>query len=75
MPGDAGGGGALPPPAPRWVWRTSLTATQPYWEGWYRDLSEAFLKVGVCVRVCVLCVRARERERGGGREGDDVRWW
>lgn len=29
-----------------WVWRTPLVETQPYWEGWYRGLSEAFLKVG-----------------------------
>ena len=28
-----------------WVWRTPLERTQPFWAGWYRGLSEAFLKV------------------------------
>lgn len=28
-----------------WVWRTPLERTQPFWEGWYKGLSEAFLKV------------------------------
>ena len=31
--------------ANRWVWRTPLGKSQPYWEGWYRGLSEAFLQV------------------------------
>ena len=29
----------------RWVWRTPLERTQPFWDGWYRGLSEAFLGV------------------------------
>lgn len=28
-----------------WVWRTPLERTQPFWEGWYKGLSEAFLNV------------------------------
>ena len=28
-----------------WVWRTPLERTQPFWAGWYKGLSEAFLKV------------------------------
>lgn len=30
----------------RWVWRTPLAESRPYWEGWYSGLSEAFLQVG-----------------------------
>ncbi|KAI9802432.1 MAG: Protein phosphatase methylesterase 1 [Sarcosagium campestre] len=26
-----------------WVWRTNLAATQPFWEGWFKDLSGKFL--------------------------------
>eukprot|EP00793_Prasinoderma_coloniale_P003619 PRCOL_00002994-RA len=34
---------SLPPR--RLVWRTDLGATEPHWEGWYRGLSDAFLRV------------------------------
>ena len=34
----------------RWVWRTPLEKSQQYWEGWYRGLSEEFLKVWISVR-------------------------
>lgn len=27
----------------RWVWRTALEASEPYWDGWYRGLSELYL--------------------------------
>lgn len=29
----------------RWVWRTDLRATEPYWEGWFVGLSDQFLRV------------------------------
>lgn len=29
----------------RWVWRTNLSQSQPYWKGWYEGLSELFLGV------------------------------
>lgn len=29
----------------RWVWRTNLAASQPFWRGWYLGLSELFLQV------------------------------
>jgi len=28
-----------------WVWRTDLHATEPYWEGWFKGLSDDFLRV------------------------------
>ena len=31
--------------AARWVWRTPLEKSRPHWEGWYRGLSDEFLKV------------------------------
>lgn len=39
----------LRPPSPGtdsrpWTWHTDLAATQPFWEGWFRDLSKKFLK-------------------------------
>lgn len=27
----------------RWIWRTDLASTQPYWEGWFAGLSRKFL--------------------------------
>lgn len=29
----------------RYVWRTDLTASAPYWKGWYLGMSELFLSV------------------------------
>ena len=26
-----------------WIWRTDLASTQPFWETWFRGLSEKFL--------------------------------
>lgn len=31
----------------RWRWRTPLLASEPFWEGWYSGLSDAFLAVPV----------------------------
>ncbi|BDA49543.1 Protein phosphatase methylesterase 1 [Coccomyxa sp. Obi] len=31
----------------RWVWRTPLEKSQPFWQGWYEGLSDAFLGVKV----------------------------
>lgn len=40
------------PAGPHWVWRTPLEKSQPAWEGWYRGLSEEFLKASVFVCLC-----------------------
>lgn len=29
----------------RWVWRTNLALSQPFWRGWYTGLSDLFLQV------------------------------
>lgn len=29
----------------RWVWRTPLHLSQPYWEGWYKGLSDLYMTV------------------------------
>lgn len=29
----------------QWVWRTPLLSSEPYWEGWYSGLSDAFVAV------------------------------
>lgn len=29
----------------KYVWRTDLMATKPYWEGWFKGLTECFLGV------------------------------
>ncbi|DBA73372.1 TPA: hypothetical protein ACH3X1_011416 [Trebouxia sp. C0004] len=29
----------------KWVWRTPLHLSQPYWEGWYKGLSDLYLSV------------------------------
>lgn len=41
MPDNNGGGGG------GYRWRTDLAATQPFWEGWFRGLSGAFLSAKV----------------------------
>ena len=28
-----------------WVWRTPLHLSQPYWEGWYKGLSDLYMTV------------------------------
>lgn len=35
------------PPDGVWSWRTPLAASQPYWQGWYSGLSDAFLALTV----------------------------
>lgn len=37
----------------KWVWRTSLHQTRPYWEGWFEGLSTVFLSAK-CVKALVL---------------------
>ncbi len=39
--------------AGKFVWRTPLEKSQPFWEGWYRGLSEEFLKV-TCPKMLLL---------------------
>lgn len=31
----------------KYVWRTDLMATKPFWEGWFKGLSQCFLDVRV----------------------------
>ena len=31
----------------RYIWRTDLKRSQPFWKGWYTGLSELFLRVPV----------------------------
>ena len=31
----------------KYVWRTDLLATKPYWEGWFKGLTQCFLNVRV----------------------------
>lgn len=31
----------------KYAWRTDLLATKPYWEGWFRGLTQCFLGVRV----------------------------
>lgn len=30
-----------------WVWRTNLELSQPFWEGWYKGLSDLYMTVTV----------------------------
>ena len=36
-----------------WVWRTPLAASQPFWEGWYKGLSDLYMSV-IVPKVLVL---------------------
>jgi pimeloyl-ACP methyl ester carboxylesterase len=40
-------GSVIPPPNSNmyYVWRTDLSSSQPYWEGWYSGLSDSFLNL------------------------------
>ncbi len=29
----------------KYVWRTDLLATKPYWEGWFKGLTQCFLNL------------------------------
>ncbi|WVW86010.1 hypothetical protein I302_108048 [Kwoniella bestiolae CBS 10118] len=40
------------------IWRTDLLATEPYWEEWYRGLSQRFLQAK-CARLLVLAGQER----------------
>jgi len=37
----------------KFVWKTDLAATEPFWEGWFHELSKLFLKV-VSPKVLIL---------------------
>ena len=45
--------GFTPDAGGRWVWRTPLAGSQPYWEGWYKGLSDLFLSI-ITPKVLVL---------------------
>jgi len=32
-------------PGSKWVWRTPLHLSQPFWEGWYKGLSDLYMTV------------------------------
>lgn len=36
-----------------WVWRTPLAASQPFWEGWYKGLSDMYMSV-ITPKILVL---------------------
>ena len=42
----------------KWVWRTDLRASTPYWKGWFQGLSELFLKVPAA-KLLILAGRHR----------------
>lgn len=42
--GDGEKDGPRKPGLYAWTWRTDLTATRPYWEGWFAGLSKKFLE-------------------------------
>lgn len=35
-----------------WTWRVDLMATEPYWEGWFKGMSQAFLS-SRCVKILI----------------------
>ncbi|OWT37308.1 protein phosphatase methylesterase 1 [Cryptococcus neoformans] len=45
-------------PGGKQVWRTDLLGTEPYWEGWYKGLSQRFLSTK-CARLLVLAGQER----------------
>lgn len=45
-------------PGYKQVWRTNLLRTERYWEGWYKGLSERFLRAK-CARLLVLAGEER----------------
>ncbi|WVQ81692.1 protein phosphatase methylesterase 1 [Cryptococcus sp. DSM 104549] len=50
--------GEDPGPGGKQVWRTDLLATEPYWEAWYKGLSQRFLNAK-CARLLVLAGQER----------------
>ncbi|CDJ53067.1 protein phosphatase methylesterase 1, putative [Eimeria brunetti] len=41
-----------PPDEEVWTWRVDVMATEPYWEGWFRGMSQAFL-ASRCVKILI----------------------
>ncbi|KAL8273736.1 hypothetical protein Esti_002336 [Eimeria stiedai] len=52
LPAGSKGADKGPPEEEVWTWRVDLMATEPYWEGWFRGMSQAFLS-SRCVKILI----------------------
>lgn len=52
LPASNKGADKGPPDEEVWTWRVDLMATEPYWEGWFRGMSQAFLS-SRCVKILI----------------------
>lgn len=52
LPASHKGADKGPPDEEVWTWRVDLMATAPYWEGWFRGTSHAFLS-SRCVKILI----------------------
>lgn len=52
LPASHKGADKGPPDEDVWTWRVDLIATEPYWEGWFRGMSQAFLS-SRCVKILI----------------------
>ncbi|OEH74334.1 protein phosphatase methylesterase [Cyclospora cayetanensis] len=52
LPANSKGAERGPPDEEVWTWRVDLLATEPYWEGWFRGMSHAFLS-SRCVKILI----------------------
>lgn len=52
LPASHKGAEKGPPDEEVWTWRIDVMATEPYWEGWFRGMSQAFLS-SRCVKILI----------------------
>ncbi|CDJ38242.1 protein phosphatase methylesterase 1, putative [Eimeria tenella] len=52
LPASHKGADKGPPDEEVWTWRVDVMATEPYWEGWFRGMSHAFLS-SRCVKILI----------------------
>ncbi|KAL8449723.1 hypothetical protein Emed_002978 [Eimeria media] len=52
LPAGSKGADKGPPEEEVWTWRVDLLATEPYWEGWFKGMSQAFLS-SRCVKILI----------------------
>ncbi|KAL8433350.1 hypothetical protein Efla_001904 [Eimeria flavescens] len=52
LPAGSKGADKGPPDEEVWTWRVDLMATERYWEGWFRGMSQAFLS-SRCVKILI----------------------
>ncbi|CDI86633.1 protein phosphatase methylesterase 1, putative [Eimeria praecox] len=52
LPASHKGAEKGPPDEEVWTWRVDVMATEPYWEGWFRGMSQAFLS-SRCVKILI----------------------